>query len=81
MIRTACLLSLACFLSASIHAAPITYAIATDKTAIGLSWRAFTSSSVSQRSSSKKWIAWSRICPPDACRYASGGISEERQTI
>jgi len=41
MIRTACLLSLSCFLSASIHAAPITYAIATDKTTIGLSWRAF----------------------------------------
>lgn len=41
MIRTACLLSLSCFLSASLHAAPITYAIATDKTAIGLSWRAF----------------------------------------
>lgn len=41
MIRTACLLSLSCLLSASIHAAPITYAIATDKTTIGLSWRAF----------------------------------------
>ncbi|WP_312760106.1 YceI family protein [Pantoea brenneri] len=41
MIRIACLLSLSCFLSASLHAAPVTYLIATDKTAIGLSWRAF----------------------------------------
>ena len=41
MIRTAFLLSLFCFSSPSILAAPVSYVIATDKTEIGLSWRAF----------------------------------------
>ncbi|XUK72772.1 hypothetical protein ABMA09_07480 [Erwinia rhapontici] len=41
MMRSCCFLSFLLLISPVLYAAPETYVISTDKTAIGLSWRAF----------------------------------------